>query len=292
MGRKTVQLVLCAALFGCHEKPKTVEVVIKEQPTIEIEIEIEATIEQKVDEDLVLASFSTKYATRGKHKARASNIIQAAENLNGVILFPGEEFSFNGVVGIRSKSSGFRKAGVYHKGLSVLGMGGGICQVSSTLYAAAMLGRLEITKRFSHSRPSDYIPVGMDATVSWPEMDLRFKNNKEVPLKIQAETLNGKLTVSIIGATCDYEVKRYFRVFRTIPFEKEYEYSENVEKPFRKQKGKDGKPGVMTWKYLRGGMVFEKTKVKSLYMPVNEFWVTNEVDKETEDDYGVENLSQ
>ena len=279
MIRSTAYL-LALTLFSCQER-LPVEVVVKDPPQ-EIEVDIEEAVveEPEINETLVLSSYSTKYKTEGKYKSRASNIAQAAENLNGVILYPGEEFSFNGVVGQRKKSSGFKKAPVYMKGLSTLGMGGGICQVSSTLYAAAMLGRLEITERNAHSRPSDYIPIGMDATVSWPELDLRFKNNKEVPLKFAAQTSNGEITISIIGCECDYEVKHYFRIYKTIPFETKYIIEEELDEPYVKQKGKDGKPGTMMWQYLRGGVVFDKVKVRSRYMPVNEFLVVNEKPEE------------
>lgn len=278
-----LRYLVALALIGCQrEEPKIFEVMVKDAALPEVKIEIKkAKIDKtNVNENLILSSFSTKYATRGKHKIRAANIAKAVKNLNGVILYPGEEFSFNGAVGRRNKETGFGKAPIYYKGLQTKGMGGGICQVSSTLYAAAMLGHLEITRRSSHSRPSNYISIGMDATVSWSNLDLRFKNNKSVPIEIKSKTQDGEIIISILGIKKDYEVKHYFRFFKSVPFETEYIYDKRVKEPYMKQKGKNGKPGVMIWKYYRNKELFDTVKVKCRYQPVNEFWVTGEISKD------------
>jgi vancomycin resistance protein YoaR len=113
-----------------------------------------------------------------------NNIALAAKKIDGVILNPGEEFSYNGTVGQRTESAGFKKAGAYANGKVVQELGGGICQVSSTLYCAVLYANLEITDRTCHYFPVDYLPSGLDATVSWKSPDFKFKNNRDYPIKL------------------------------------------------------------------------------------------------------------
>ncbi|HHW91590.1 MAG TPA: vanomycin resistance protein VanB [Firmicutes bacterium] len=116
---------------------------------------------------------------------RVHNIQLATQLVNGMVLAPGEEFSFNGIVGIPTEARGFQKAPVIDdSGEFSQSVGGGICQVSSTLYQAASAAGLEIVERHGHSQPVDYTPPGTDATVVPGEKDLRFCNSRERPLVI------------------------------------------------------------------------------------------------------------
>ena len=117
---------------------------------------------------------------------RNNNISQACDNINGTILEPGEVFSFNEVVGQRTYENGFLTATVIAGGQYEQGLGGGICQVSTTLYNAALKTDLEIVERHSHAWPSDYISPGLDATVDWPALDLKFKNDTDYQIVILA----------------------------------------------------------------------------------------------------------
>lgn len=148
-----------------------------------------------------ISEYSTSYASSDAN--RASNVALAASKINGKVLNPGERFSFNGVVGPRTAATGFKIAHVYEGDRVVDGMGGGICQVSSTLYNAVVLADLKIISRKNHSMPVGYVPLGRDATVSYGTIDFVFENNKSHPIKISAVTNNRRLTVSVCGAASD-----------------------------------------------------------------------------------------
>ena len=130
---------------------------------------------------------------------RLNNIILASASVNGLILEPGEEFSFNRIVGQRTPARGYRSAPAFSNGTTVQAIGGGICQVSSTIYSAIMDSSLQITERHPHGLPVSYIPRGRDATVSWGSLDFRFVNNTDYPLRLDAEVEGRTLTVRAYG---------------------------------------------------------------------------------------------
>ena len=135
--------------------------------------------------------------------ARVSNVRLAAETLDGTILLPGETFSYNDALGERTTARGYQAAPAYSDGKSVQEVGGGICQVSSTLYKATLLSNLKIVEHHNHSYVSAYIGIGMDATVSWGGPDYQFKNNTDYPIRIDAEYSGGQVTCKIYGAKLD-----------------------------------------------------------------------------------------
>ena len=154
-----------------------------------------------------LGTYTTSYASSSAN--RANNVDLAAEAINGLVLMPGEEFSYNQSVDQRTPARGYKQAGVYVNGKVETDYGGGICQVSSTLYNAVLLADLEVTARTNHYFYPGYVPVGLDATVSWGAPDFRFKNNKDFPIRISTHTANRELEVSIYGVkkNDEYEVK-------------------------------------------------------------------------------------
>lgn len=135
--------------------------------------------------------------------ARVSNVKLAAETLDGIILLPGETFSYNDALGERTAERGYQAAPAYSNGESVQEIGGGICQVSSTLYKATLLSDLKIVEHHNHSYVSAYIGIGMDATVSWGGPDYQFKNDTDYPIKIKASYSGGEVTCTIYGAKLD-----------------------------------------------------------------------------------------
>lgn len=147
-----------------------------------------------------LGSYSTK---GGGSAGRKTNIDLAVKSCNGVILLPGETFSYNDVLGERTADRGYQPAGAYSEGEVVEQLGGGICQVSSTLFAALLQTNLEIVTRSSHSMPVSYLPMGMDAAVSWGGPEFKFKNNLTYPIKISAAYSDGTITFKILGAKAD-----------------------------------------------------------------------------------------
>jgi vancomycin resistance protein YoaR len=145
----------------------------------------------------VVAQFSTRFSEG--NRPRSSNIRTAAKNINGLVLAPGEVFSFNGSVGRRTASAGFKEAGVYINGKHDTDIGGGICQVSTTLYNAALLSNLEIVSRASHSLPVPYVPVGRDATVDYGNIDLKIRNSYDFPIALCSTVSGGRITWRVLG---------------------------------------------------------------------------------------------
>lgn len=140
-----------------------------------------------------------KYSTPilNKNKDRVSNIRLAAKKINNYRLKPGDVFSFNDVVGKRDEENGFKVATIIVKGELDEDLGGGVCQLSSTLYNAAFEAGLEVVERHPHSRPISYLPSGRDAAVSYGYLDFKFKNNKDYTIKIKAWVEKGKVYTSI-----------------------------------------------------------------------------------------------
>lgn len=136
---------------------------------------------------------------------RLKNVQQAAANINGTILLPGDVFSYNGTVGERTAENGFYTAGAYLNGQTVQEYGGGVCQVSSTEYIAVVRANLEIVERHNHTYVSTYVPLGMDATVSWGGPDFQFRNNRDYPVKVTTyyNPYSQNLAVSIVGTNVD-----------------------------------------------------------------------------------------
>ncbi|RYM02939.1 hypothetical protein EWH99_10095 [Sporolactobacillus sp. THM7-7] len=134
------------------------------------------------------------------NKSRAYNISLAAKAINNHVIFPNETFSFNEVVGKRTKSKGYRRAPIIVKGELSEDVGGGICQVSSTLFNAVDRAGLHIVQRYSHSRRVPYVPPGRDATVSWYGPDFRFQNKYNQPILIRAKGHGGSMTVALYSS--------------------------------------------------------------------------------------------
>lgn len=147
--------------------------------------------------DKKLGSFQTYY--NKDYKERATNIRLATDAIDYHVIAPGESFSFNNVVGERTEEKGYQKAPVIVKGELSEDIGGGICQLSSTLYNAVELPGIKIEKRYSHSRDVPYVPKGKDAAVSWNGPDFVFLNQYDSPLLLRAKAKNGILTVQVFG---------------------------------------------------------------------------------------------
>lgn len=131
---------------------------------------------------------------------RSHNISLSTLAINNYVVFPGEEFSFNKAVGERTIEKGYKKAPVIVKGELAEDIGGGICQVSSTLFNAVNLKGIQMVERYSHSRAVPYVPPGKDATVSWWGPDFVFKNNYNQPILIRATSKDGKMEINIFSA--------------------------------------------------------------------------------------------
>ncbi|MCA9625668.1 MAG: VanW family protein [Myxococcales bacterium] len=196
-----------------------------------------------VDRSQVVARYRTVFGYVGNQVGRAQNVARAAAGIDGLVMMPGEAISFNELVGPRSIDNGFAQAGEIYKGEMRMGIGGGTCQVASTFHAAAYLGGLSVVERSPHSRPSGYIPIGLDATVAYPHVDLVMQNPYPFPVVVGA-TIDppGQLEVTIYGQTkpasvelftATVGVKSYKRTIRVAHWLEEGQFR-------RKQAGRRG----------------------------------------------------
>jgi vancomycin resistance protein YoaR len=145
----------------------------------------------------VLGAYSTKFSVADRD--RNFNLKLAASKINGYVLKPGEEWSFNGHVGERSQATGYKIAHVITAGEMVDGLAGGTCQISTTLFGASFFAGLDFPSVTNHSRPSTYTPLGFDATVAWPHTDFKLKNPYDFPVAIHYRVGNGEAKVEILG---------------------------------------------------------------------------------------------
>lgn len=149
----------------------------------------------KVREEL--GSYTTKFTTNDQN--RVFNIQKSSNSINDMVILPGDTFSFNSTTGPRSLKAGYKEATVIMNGEFVPGEGGGVCQVSSTLYNTIANSGVEIVERHKHSKPIGYVPPGQDATVAYDILDFKFKNNYKAPIYIQSSVGQGTLTIKLYG---------------------------------------------------------------------------------------------
>ena len=187
-----------------------------------LEIPMEYIVPEILSKDLEEKLFRDELAAvetpHTNDNNRNTNLKLACEAVNNYVLMPGDTFDYNKVLGERTEERGYKPAGALSAGTSTTEVGGGICQVSSTLYYATLLSDLEIVTRRSHSLPSSYMPMmGIDATVSWGGPDFRFKNNTSYPIRIEAEVSGGKVKVKLIGTDeKDYYIKMESKIVEVL----------------------------------------------------------------------------
>lgn len=224
----------------------------------------------------LLASYSTTYNTRNYN--RTTNILLSSAKINGIVVMPGETFSYNVTVGQRTAAAGYKTAAVYMNGEVTTGIGGGICQVSSTLYNSVLLSNLQIIERYNHAFNTGYVPVGRDATVSWGGPDFKFKNNRNYPIKIYCSNSAGRLTVTIYGLkeSNEYEVELQSYVTSYIQYKTITKEDPSLEKGQTKviENGSNGCKSVAYRILKQNGQVISKTLLsKDTYHPHNKIIV-------------------
>ena len=216
----------------------------------------------------VLATFTTRYDA--SNTDRTSNLKLACDKLNNKVVLAGETFSYNQTLGERTKAAGYKNAKVYENGEVVDGIGGGICQVSSTLYNAVLMSNMEVTERRNHQFITSYLPAGRDATVAYGLTDFKFKNTRTYAIKIKAGISSGVITISIYGIKEKEEYTTSFetKTLSTIPYTVKYieDATLDVGKENVKQKGANG---IITETYiiksLNGKIVSKKLLSKDTY---------------------------
>jgi vancomycin resistance protein YoaR len=227
-----------------------------------------------IDVTKVLSSFETKFGSRG---GRARNIARAAEFINGTVIGPGQTVSFNQLVGPREIERGFTWAPEIVNDEMEQGIGGGTCQVASTFHAASVYGALDVVQRRSHSRPSGYAPLGLDATVIYGEVDLKLRNPYDTPLLVHAYLPEkNRLRVELLGREPPGQVKHVYAVIRSEDFYRRVTSKPDLErgKSVKRQKGIRGYDVVSVVQLKLPDGSVQKRQYYSKYYPVPEvFWV-------------------
>ena len=190
----------------------------------------------------LLATFSTNYNAGDTN--RTTNLKLSAGKINGTVLLPGDEFSYNKVVGERTIEAGYKMAATFSGGKVVDGLGGGICQISSTLYDAVVMANLDVTVRRNHQFVTSYLPGGKDATVVWGSQDVKFVNSRKYPVRITATVSGGVATVQVWGVKeeVEYDITIETKKTATIPYTTQYVKDSTLPKGTQKvvQNGNNG----------------------------------------------------
>lgn len=177
------------------EKQKKIE-----EEAQRIEVEKSKAALNALDFDYDIASYTTNYSQSSANANRNYNMLLASDSINGTVLNPGETFSYNDVIlSHRTAQRDYVAAGVISNGKIVNGVGGGICQISSTLYNAALYSGMTITQRRNHSLKVGYLPAGRDATASWGSIDFCFRNDLDRPVKIESVMANGVIKIRFLS---------------------------------------------------------------------------------------------
>ena len=236
-----------------------------------------------VDPSIVLSEFETDFARRGGPRVR--NIARAARYLDGTLLAPGEVWSFNRTVGPRTLERGFVDAPVIVADEVEPGVGGGVCQVATTLFAAGVLGGLDVVQRRSHSRPSGYAPLGLDATVIDGEVDLKLRNPYPLPIIVHAFLpVPTRIRVEMLGTALPGKVEHTYTVRKSEDFFRRVDRHPELAADQVKRHQK-GIPGYDVLSTVRTRYVDGTERVRhysSTYYPVPEiFWIGSLVDPKT-----------
>lgn len=189
-----------------------------------------------------ISSYSTRYD--GGDKDRSTNLEIACKKIDEKIVLPGETFSYNKTLGARTTKAGYKTAKVYENGAVVDGIGGGICQISSTLYNAVLKANMQTVERRNHQFITSYVPEGRDATVAYGVTDFKFKNTRKYAIKIKATASNGVATISIYGIkeNPEYNITFETKTISTIPVTEKYIEDNTIAEGTEeiKQKGANG----------------------------------------------------
>lgn len=248
------------------------EDIIIELPMIEEQPKVKAEQLQSIDSRV--STFSTNL-NGSLDSPRVQNISLCTQTLNGMLFMPGEKFSFNDIVGYTTGEKGYKKAGVIVNNQIVEDYGGGICQVSTTLYNAVLRANILPTERYFHSLPSSYIGLGMDATIDTGNLDYKFTNTLSHPIYIEGVIGGGKVTFNVYSNSSlnEFTYNIVNEVVATIPNSTEYQDDNTLAQGVQKvvKEGTVGhKVNVYKIKYDKSGNQVEKVLINTdNYQPVN-----------------------
>lgn len=247
-----------------------------------------------------LAIFSTNYNAGDVN--RTTNLRLACQKINGKVVMPGDIFSYNATLGERTVAAGYKDAKIFSAGEVVDGLGGGICQISSTLYNAVVMSNLEIVERRNHQFVTSYLPAGKDATVVYGITDFKFKNTRKYPIKLKAGIQGGVATISVYGMKEDeeYDITLETRTVGTLAFSTKYVEDDSLEegKEVVKQKGANGIQ-TETYKVMsqNGKVVSRSLLSKDTYTPMQKIILkgiggSQSTNSETEENGGSEETAE
>ncbi len=223
----------------------------------------------------VLGSFETRYNPSLAVADRTHNLRIAAERIDGYVLLPGEEFDFNAIVGERSEANGFRAAPVIEAGEIDLGVGGGACQISGSLHAAVFFAGLPIEGRLPHSRPSSYIKLGLDAMVSWPDKNFRFRNDLPHPVVLRLSVGDGVVRAELRGPSRNRMVSFVRRIDQVTPYEERFDDDPTLPSGVRVL-AQRGMPGfrLTRFRVVRDLQTQQarRERTRDVYPPTTQIW--------------------
>ena len=221
--------------FDLEEVQKTLATAAAgSQVVIRLEEQEPEVDEKALEKEMFGTTLFTASSEYVNNPGRTENLRLACEAIDGTILNPGEVFSFNGIVGERTADKGYQAATVYNGGQSVQELGGGVCQVASTIYYATLHLDLEQVHREPHQYAVTYVPYGMDATVYWGSIDYQFKNTLSHPLKIEANIDNGHVNITLLGVReNDNTVEMSYTILESYPWQEVEELDETKPVGYR-----------------------------------------------------------
>lgn len=227
-----------------------------------------------VDMSAVVGWFQTNYNADAEHHDRTFNLHLAADRLNGYVWMPGAVFDFNQVVGDRSEANGFKMATVISAGELIDGVGGGTCQIAGTLFAASFFAGMEVLDRRPHTRPSGYIKMGLDATVVYPSINLRMRNNLPFPVVIHRRFQPGVLRIELLGARSERTVTFVRKIMPRVDRFEEREVPDPNLPVGTRVLTQRGIPGFRITRYriVREGDQAVRERWQDAYPPTSQIW--------------------
>lgn len=258
---------LSAVAVGLAEGTERIELVVQPKPPADDPL---AELADQLDVSVVLGSFDTPY--QSSDGDRTHNLKVGATSIDATVLMPGEQFSFNEVVGPRSAEAGYRYATGISAGQLVDTMGGGICQVSSTLFGAGFFAGLEVVRARPHSRPSSYVDMGLDSTVVYPDIDMKLRNPFDFPVVLHMTVSQGKVRAEVLGPRRPYQVAFERELKERLPYETVWRHDDRLREGTQAvaQRGKRGFKLERTRKLYEGGEVVKEETWELFYPPTTE----------------------
>ncbi|MEM6295545.1 MAG: VanW family protein [Myxococcota bacterium] len=260
---------LSAVATGLASGAQRVELVVAQKPPVEDPL---GAIAADLDISIVLGSFDTPYRTDESYKDRTHNLKVGSTAIDGFVLQPGETFSFNETVGARSAENGYRYGTGISGGQLVDVLGGGICQVSSTMFGAGFFGGLEVVSARPHSRPSSYVDMGLDSTVVWPSVDMKLRNPYDFPVVLHMTVSQGKVHAEVLGPRRPYQIAFERSLEEAVPYGTVWRDDSRLRSGTESmaQRGRRGFKLKRERKFLQAGEVVKTESWNLNYPPTTE----------------------